>query len=396
MRLYLSLLTRYPPLKVFDEPEKVGQYGVRLSNIWFGEDPPEDNTKLWAETGEDELGVEQITNLYNESDTIKTAPKGIIKNENIASFDIENNNLLFNYNDEINSLEGYSNNDKVFIIGYYKGVYYTLIKSYDSTFSSYTIKAVAAINVEGIKVIELGSVNIGEIIDFIVYDVNDSFVINILGKTNNSTIFGGITPFGSYIYNFDNINPENIIGLKLNDLGQPIIVTKDGVYSIEGILLTEDIIDINHPEIGLSEFYKNCEIIIDDDGSRYAYYIYQKGLFEYGIALSYDIENSIKWLPNANSLTIWNNDIKSKVYNNTNVYDLKIGFDDNSLKNISNITSTGVLLFEGLYDNEYVSPNDKIGIKYAQIYINGIRTPFRKYNPDTGVWERLDNFFGEE
>lgn len=33
---------------------------------------------------------------------------------------------------------------------------------------------------------------------------------------------------------------------------------------------------------------------------------------------------------------------------------------------------------------------------YAQLYINGIRTPFRKYNPDTGVWERLDNFFGEE
>lgn len=33
---------------------------------------------------------------------------------------------------------------------------------------------------------------------------------------------------------------------------------------------------------------------------------------------------------------------------------------------------------------------------FAQLYINGIRTPFRKYNPDTGVWERLDNFFGEE
>lgn len=34
--------------------------------------------------------------------------------------------------------------------------------------------------------------------------------------------------------------------------------------------------------------------------------------------------------------------------------------------------------------------------QFCKLYINGIRTPFRKYNPDTGVWERLDNFFGEE
>lgn len=64
---------------------------------------------------------------------------------------------------------------------------------------------------------------------------------------------------------------------------------------------------------------------------------------------------------------------------------------------VPQITYSGTQLFNGLrYRGDYNVGNEVIGYTLAQLYINGIRTPFRKYNPDTGVWERLDNFFGEE
>ena len=65
---------------------------------------------------------------------------------------------------------------------------------------------------------------------------------------------------------------------------------------------------------------------------------------------------------------------------------------------------SGIVLFNGMWRVSNSADGETIEVgsdafaypKYAQVYINGIRTPFRKYNPDTGVWERLDNFFGEE
>lgn len=58
----------------------------------------------------------------------------------------------------------------------------------------------------------------------------------------------------------------------------------------------------------------------------------------------------------------------------------------------------GVTLLNGKFDSDviYVNETETINKTFAKLYINGIRTPFRKYNPDTGAWERLDNFFGEE
>lgn len=56
----------------------------------------------------------------------------------------------------------------------------------------------------------------------------------------------------------------------------------------------------------------------------------------------------------------------------------------------------GVFVMPGILGSLINLGDETIYSKYAKLYINGIRTPFRKYNHDTGVWERLDNFFGEE
>lgn len=64
--------TRYPPRRVFDEPVN-GEYGVRLSNIWFGEDPPTDTSKLWAETDRyNQSLTENIINYATYRDVINT------------------------------------------------------------------------------------------------------------------------------------------------------------------------------------------------------------------------------------------------------------------------------------------------------------------------------------
>lgn len=89
-------------------------------------------------------------------------------------------------------------------------------------------------------------------------------------------------------------------------------------------------------------------------------------------------------------------------YINENAYINKSdGELDSSYRDI--LTPTDIVILQGAaYYNDQTIPvdfttnGDSLNEPLAILYVNGIRTPLRKYNPETSQWERLDNFFGEE
>ena len=361
-------------------PAKLGQYGVRLSNIWFGEEPPEDNTKLWAET--------DVVNLREETIVNDLSSYSIEKQYNVSEYEFNGKSL--EYSSAFSIKRKYEDVETVL---------------YESNQVLY-IKSVTLLKNNGVYLlVELGSSDQCIVIrDYIngfgvfgPYTINNLNELYVASTIPNSSGFAVSTDMGTYLLDFNNgvekINSNSNI-LFVKDLNISIELKDNNLYLNGGVIVKFNNISYSNLMVGTKG-----NIYLDDS--------------TYTVTINFggggDIEGAIP----PSKLTIYTDKLPTFEWHPVK----------NVLSNISNInnewgyTSGGLLpkeiyynptFIEGTYllngyrylgiyeDNIFNTGMDDIYLTYPQLYINGIRIPFRKYNPDTGVWERLDNFFGEE
>lgn len=388
--------TRYPPRKVFDEPVN-GKYGVRLSNIWFGEDPPEDTTKLWVETNVNPELFEEVVvdnSLSDAYDVIEPL------SHDYRAISDENNTLEWTL-DEV-KING--NTQQISIKDYVVdgGLYGAVIVGDDNTIN---------------LLADMGEDELTSFPTNVPYNNNFKKMIGTVSLSWQSPSFGVFGDYGNIIINFADedidtgMNAENMELIGYNQeypLCQALFL-KNG--TLHGLLINvEDKIYTWYTTEPMSlKIPANNTFVYNFPGSNVIRTICSDpALAGWSVLCEFNFTDTTegyyitdeKYYP-AIAGTIY--------YKTPRIYlgeDIQTQYTSDKLVRFKVDPYTEknkVIVVSGLPLSEEIeiSPNERKHSKYAQAFVPNnegdcVRRPFRKYNPDTGVWERLDNFFGEE